>query len=99
MLRRCTSLLALCVAASRLLSQPPASSSGVEQFIQRAFDQNREILAAQQRVAESRGLLRQAGVRPAPTIESNAASGRPLGTKGEEEFAVAGDHHDLHFVA
>jgi cobalt-zinc-cadmium efflux system outer membrane protein len=88
MLRRCTSLLALCVAASRLLSQPPASSSGVEQFIQRAFDQNREILAAQQRVAESRGLLRQAGVRPAPTIESNAASGRPLGTKGEEEFAV-----------
>ena len=64
------------------------TSPDVDQLIQQAFEQNREILAAQQRVAEARGLLRQAGVRPAPTVESNAASGRPLGTKGEEEFTV-----------
>jgi cobalt-zinc-cadmium efflux system outer membrane protein len=49
---------------------------------------NREILAAQQRVAEARGLMRQAGVRPGPTLEVNAASGRPLGTRGEEEYTA-----------
>ena len=87
MLRRCIPLLAMCIGTSRLLGQTPASP-GIDQLIQQAFEQNREILAAQQRVAEARGLLRQAGVRPAPTVESNAASGRPLGTKGEEEFSV-----------
>jgi cobalt-zinc-cadmium efflux system outer membrane protein len=87
MLRRRIPLLALCIGISRLFGQTQASP-GVDQLIQQAFEQNREVLAAQQRVAEARGLLRQAGVRPAPTVESNAASGRPLGTKGEEEFAV-----------
>jgi cobalt-zinc-cadmium efflux system outer membrane protein len=57
-------------------------------LIRQAFERNREILAAQQRVAEARGLLRQAGIRPVPTLEVNAGSGRPLGTAGEEEYAV-----------
>lgn len=88
MLWRRTPLLALCIWAGRLPGQAPASSAGVEQLIQQAFEHNREILAAQQRVAEARGLLRQAGVRPVPTIEVNAGSGRPLGTRGEEEYTV-----------
>ena len=87
MLRTSTSLLALCVGTSRLIGQTPVSS-GVDQIIQQALEQNREILAAQQRVAEARGVLRQAGVRPAGTVESNVASGRPLATQGEEEFTV-----------
>ena len=87
MLRRRTSLLVLCIGMSRLPGQTPEPSSGVDQLIQQAFEKNREILAAQQRVAEARGLLRQAGVRPVPTVESNAGSGRPLGTQGEEEFS------------
>ena len=88
MLRRRTSLLVLCIGMSRLPGQTPEPSSGVGQLIQQAFEKNREILAAQQRVAEARGLLRQAGVRPVPTVESNAGSGRPLGTQGEEEFSL-----------
>ena len=88
MLRRRTPLLVLCIGVGRLLGQTPESSSDVDQLIQQAFEKNREILAAQERVAEARGLLRQAGVRPAPTISSNAATGRPLGTQGEEEFSA-----------
>jgi cobalt-zinc-cadmium efflux system outer membrane protein len=68
---------------------PDPSASGVDRLVQLAFEHNREILAARQRVEEARGLLRQAGVRPAPSVEVNAGSGRPLGTKGEEEYTVA----------
>ena len=88
MLRRRTSLLILCIGLSRLPGQTPEPSVGVDQLILQAFEKNREILAAQQRVAEVRGLLRQAGVRPVPTVESNVSSGRPLGTQGEEEFSL-----------
>ncbi len=89
MLRRRTSLLALCFTGlGRLWSQTPASPSGADQLIEQAFARNREILAAQQRVTEARGLLRQAGVRPVPTVEVNAGSGRPLGTQGEEDYSV-----------
>ena len=88
MLRRRMSLLALCIGLGRLWSQAPALPSGADQLIEQAFARNREILAAQQRVAEARGLLRQAGVRPVPTVEVNAGSGRPLGTPGEEDYSV-----------
>lgn len=89
MLRRCTALLALCSGASILMGQTQEFSLlDVNPLIRLAFEQNREILAAQERLAEARGLLRQAGVRPAPTVEAAAASGRPLGTYGEEEFTA-----------
>jgi len=65
-----------------------ASDPGVDRLVQQAFEQNREILAARQRVEEARGLLREAGIRPVPAIEVNAGSGRPLGTKGEDEYTV-----------
>ena len=85
---RRVSLLALPFWASGLFSQTPESTGGVDRLIAEAFARNREILAVQQRVAEARGLLRQAGVRPVPTVETNGASGKPLGTPGEEEFSV-----------
>jgi cobalt-zinc-cadmium efflux system outer membrane protein len=87
MLRRRTPLLAFCIGVHSVFGQTP-ESPGVDQLIQQAFEQNREILAGRQRVEEARGLLRQAGVRPVPTVESSADSGRPLGTKGEEEVTV-----------
>lgn len=57
-------------------------------LIQRALERNRQVSALRQGVAEAQGLLRQAGIRPAPTVEVSAASGRPLATKGEEEFSA-----------
>src|SRR6185369_3688685 len=88
MLRRRTCPLALAFCASGLFGQNPGVGSGVEQMIEQALQGNREILAARQKVSEARGMLRQAGVRPPPTIEVNGASGRPLGTHGEEEYTV-----------
>lgn len=85
---RRTSLVALCFCGSGLFGQTLESSSRVEPLLRQAFEHNRDILAAEQRVAEARALVRQAGVRAVATVEVNAASGRPLGTRGEEEYAV-----------
>lgn len=57
--------------------------------VQRALERNRDLLAARERVAEAQGLLRQAGVRLAPTVEVEAGTGRPLGTHGEEAYSAS----------
>lgn len=80
--------LALVCCAGGLFGQSAGTTSGVEQIIRHAFERSREMLAAQQRVAEARGLLRQAGVRPVATLEVNGGSGRPLGTRGEQEYTA-----------
>jgi cobalt-zinc-cadmium efflux system outer membrane protein len=88
MLRSRISLLALLFGTSWVLGQTSGAVVSVDQLIQQSFAQNREIQAVQQRLAEARGQLRQAGNRPVPTLESNAGSGRPLGTTGEEEYSI-----------
>lgn len=59
-----------------------------EQLIETALQRNRDFLAAKERLSEAQALLRQAGIRPAPTVEVEGATGRPLGTVGENEFTV-----------
>ena len=63
-----------------------------QDLVQLATTRNRELLAARQRVAEAEGLLRQAGVRLNPTVEIEAATGRPLGTIGEQEYSASYFH-------
>ena len=46
------------------------------------------MLALEQRISEAQGLLRQAGVRPASSIEISGSTGRPLRTVGEEEYSA-----------
>ena len=82
-------LLALPFWASGLFGQSPDTATGVDRLVREALARNRDILAAQQRVGEARGLLRQAGVRPAPSLEGAAESGKPLRTPGEQEYSVA----------
>jgi cobalt-zinc-cadmium efflux system outer membrane protein len=60
----------------------------VDDLIQRALERNRDVSALRLRVAEAQGLLRQVGIRPVPTVEFSGSSGRPLATKGEEEFSA-----------
>ncbi len=60
----------------------------VEDLIQRAVDRSRDLLALHQRIAEARGLQRQAGIKPVPTLELSASTGRPLATQGEEEYSA-----------
>ena len=65
-------LLLLCVGQR---AQPATLTS--EQLLEEALTNNREIAAIRQRIAEAKGLLRQAGVRPAPTLDASGASGQP----------------------
>ncbi|MCC7157568.1 MAG: TolC family protein [Bryobacterales bacterium] len=64
----------------------PAASSG--ELLVIAIQNNRELSAVRQRAEEARGLLKQAGVRPALTLEATGATGRPLGTPGEEQYGA-----------
>ena len=47
---------------------------------------SQELAALQTRSLEAKGLLRQAGAKPPLTFDGGVASGRPLGTVGEEEY-------------
>jgi len=65
------------------------TSITLEDLVRASLARNRGVLALRQRVAQAQGLARQAGVRPAPTVEAEGASGRPFGSVGEEQFSAA----------
>jgi len=52
-------------------------------LVETALERNREYLAAKARVAEAEALLRQAGIRPTPSLEVEAATGKLLGSAGD----------------
>ena len=79
-------MLPLCAMAA-----PPQSSGlayAVNDLIRTAVERNRELLAIRQRAVEARGLRRQAGVRPAPSVQLNGSTGSPLGAPGKEEYSA-----------
>ncbi len=86
----CRVSLSLGVMAAFAWALAPENSqfSVVDVLIQRAVEGNRDLLALRQRIAEAKGHLRQAGTKPVPTVELNASTGRPLATKGEEEYSA-----------
>ena len=57
-------------------------------LVEIALKRNGEYLALTQRVTEARALLRQAGVRLAPTVEVEVSTGKPLRSPGEEEYSA-----------
>jgi cobalt-zinc-cadmium efflux system outer membrane protein len=57
-----------------------------------AIERNRGFLAAKARISETEALLRQAGVRPTPTIEVEGATGRLAGSPGESAYSAAYFH-------
>jgi cobalt-zinc-cadmium efflux system outer membrane protein len=71
------------------LAQDRATGVTAEDMVRSALERNQEFLAARERVAEAEALLRQAGVRPAPTLEVEAATGAVLGSRGESEYSAA----------
>jgi cobalt-zinc-cadmium efflux system outer membrane protein len=86
-------LLAVCAMTTLVRAQAGPLMGGRE-LVDLAMQRNRDLAAARQRVAETAGLLRQAGVRPAPAIEVEESSGRPLGSSGEQVFS-AGYFHTI----
>jgi outer membrane protein, heavy metal efflux system len=80
----CACVVALCSGRLPAQSQPNGETLGA--LIKIAIERNGELLALRQRIAEGTALARQAGVRPAPSIEFEAGTGRPLGSTGDQEY-------------
>ena len=68
--------------------QPPSTLSTVDDLVRAGIANNKDLAAVRERIAEAKGLTRQAGVRPAPALGLNGATGRPLGTLGEEQYGA-----------
>lgn len=77
-------------AASQFVD--PAGGLSVNQLVQLALTRNADLLATRQRTVEAQGLLRQAGFRPNPVVESEFGSGSPTGSPGEREFSLGYGH-------
>ena len=82
------SLVAPFVCALVAAQNTSAQVYSADDLVRIAIERNRELQATQQRVVEARGLLRQAGIRPAPSLQFEGATGRPSGSPGEEEYAA-----------
>ena len=90
MKRNCVLPLCLGVVFACLPAKPQGGTPAtLEDLVRTSLNRNREVLALRQRVAQARGLARQAGVRPAPAVEAEGLSGRPLGSPGDQEFSAA----------
>ena len=81
----CLGVMFVCVPAK----PQERTQTTLEDLVRTSLERNREVLALRQRVAQARGLARQAGVRPAPSIEAEELSGKPLGSPGDQEFSAA----------
>lgn len=83
------SLVALLPLCAQTLQPPPAAPRWqVSDLTAAALERNRELTALRARVDEARGELRQAAVRPAPSLQVGASSGAGLGSPGKEEYSA-----------
>lgn len=69
-----------------------ANGLALDQLVQMALTRNADLLATRQRTVEAQGLLRQAGFRPNPVLETEFSSGSPTGSPGEREFSIGYAH-------
>ena len=82
-------LCALLFSAMLLRAQQTLSPlSTVDDLVRAGIANNKDLAAVRERIAEAKGLTRQAGVRPAPTLGLNGATGKPLGSIGEEQYGA-----------
>jgi len=66
----------------------PSARRTVDDLVRIAIANNKDLAAVRQRIEEAKGITRQAGVRPAPTLDLNGATGKPFGTLGEEQYGA-----------
>ncbi len=78
----------LVCALAAFVATAQTTAPPLREVIEQAVKRNRDVLALEQRIREAQGFLRQAGVRPAPSIEVSGSTGRPLRTVGEEEYSA-----------
>src|SRR5579864_8379939 len=68
--------------------QVTSALSTVDDLVRAGIANNKDLAAVRERIAEAKGLARQAGVRLTPTLELNGATGKPLGTIGQEGYGA-----------
>ena len=66
----------------------PLQGASSSDLVRRALASNGELLAARLDVERARARLRQAGLRPNPTIDFEQTTGRFTGAAGERETSV-----------
>src|SRR5262245_26516184 len=69
--------------------QVPVTEYSAKTLVEMALQRNREYLAARAKVTEADALLRQAGIRPTPSLEIETASGKLLGSPGDSTYSAA----------
>ena len=81
---------ALLFPALLLGAQQSASTpSTVDELVRTGIANNKDLAAVRERIAEARGLSRQARVLPSPVLDLSGSTGKPLGTIGEEQYGAA----------
>ncbi|MBI4264704.1 MAG: TolC family protein [Acidobacteria bacterium] len=66
--------------------------TSLEELVTLALTRNADLQSVRQRTDAAQGLLRQAGLRPRPSLTVDATSGRPFGSHGEHEVSVGYAH-------
>jgi cobalt-zinc-cadmium efflux system outer membrane protein len=79
--------LGLCLLLA--VAAHPVRGQSIEDLIERAAAHNRDYLSGLERVREAEALVRQAGMRPSPSLEGEGGSSALLGSPGTQEYSVA----------
>ncbi|HWW75204.1 MAG TPA: TolC family protein, partial [Pyrinomonadaceae bacterium] len=66
----------------------PAQGTSSSDLVRRALTSNGELAAARLDIERARARLRQAGLRPNPTVDFEQTTGRFTGSAGESETSV-----------
>ncbi|MGH9900592.1 MAG: TolC family protein, partial [Pyrinomonadaceae bacterium] len=66
----------------------PLQGTSSDDLVQRALAANGELAAARLEVTRARARLRQAGLRPNPTVDFEQTTGRLTGSGGESETSI-----------
>lgn len=80
--------LAVGILGSAVFAQNQGPQLSTKDLVEMALNRNGQYLSLKEHITETQGLLRQAGLRPFPTVETEIDSGNPLGSPGEEEYSA-----------
>ena len=76
------------VAPTASLYVDPIQGSSSNDLVRRALTSNAELAASRLDIERSRARLRQAGLRPNPTVDFEQTTGRFTGSTGERETSI-----------
>jgi cobalt-zinc-cadmium efflux system outer membrane protein len=82
----------LTLCAPTALPQASSAALTADQLVEAAVAKNRDFLSLKQRITEAQGLIRQAGVGPADSVDVTGLAGQPFGNSGEDSLTLSYAH-------